>query len=68
MEINVHLAIIYFSLENLKVMSTIEANAYEITYMGLQNLDFFIQNFNRYLRLSKLADTGNNLLVHKGHN
>ena len=49
-------------------MSTKKADAYEMLYLGLENLDFFIQNFNRYLRLSKLADTGNNLLVHKGHN
>ena len=34
-EINIHLAIIYLSLENLKVMSTKEADAYEMMYLGL---------------------------------
>ena len=34
-EINIHLAIIYLSLENLKVMSTKEADAYEMMYFGL---------------------------------
>ena len=34
-EINIHLAIIYLSLANLKVMSIKEADAYEITHMGL---------------------------------
>ena len=34
-EINIHLAIIYLSLENLKVMSTKKADAYEMLYLRL---------------------------------
>ena len=48
-------------------MSTKEADAYKMLYLGLWNLDLFVQNFNRYLRLSQLADTWSNLLVLKSH-